>query len=400
MNNNKLSILFLIDRTKINKQNKCPIKCRMTYLKKRKQFSTGYFIEMNFWDSKQQKAKPPNKENNFTNTQLSLIKQQINQAFLYLQVNTDVFDVDDIYLKYKGENTKEQKTLLEVFELHNSKVEKLIGSEYTKSTYVKFVEAKNHIKNFISHKYGKRDILLTSVKSNFLDDFDYYLKSEKQHKQITINKSIQRVRKVIKLALAEGFIKRDPFILYKPKRYSKKVSFLTTQELKALENYKFKQVRLQQVRDMFVFCCYTGLAYQEMANLKHTHLISEFDGNTWIKMVRKKTKGLVSVPLLNQAENILNLYKTETFLLPVISNQKFNSYLKEIAEIVGIEKRLTHHIARKTFATTVLLYNDVPMEIVSELLGHSKISITQDHYAKVVQKNVSIQMQKLKSKLK
>lgn len=397
---NTVKILFVISKSRINKKGLAPIICRLTFNKRRKPFSTGIFISPKNWNSKLQLAKPPNKENEFINTQLSLIKQQINQAFLLLQVNSKVFDVEDIYLQYAGKNVKANKTLLEVFELHNNRMNKLIGVEYTKSTYNKFIEAKNHVSNFIRFQYKKGDILLESINQNFLDDFDFYLKSEKKQKQITINKSIQRVRKIIKLALAKGYLKKDPFILYRPKKYETKVVYLNQEELDKLEQHTFKQARLNQVKDMFVFCCYTGLAYQEMSNLKQEHLIKGFDGAIWIQMMRQKTKSKVSIPLLPTASKIIDKYKDENRLLPIISNQKFNSYLKEIAELIGIEKRLTHHIARKTFATTVLLYNDIPIEIVSELLGHSSISITQRHYAKVVQHKVSSQMNKLSKKLK
>ncbi|MBU2939857.1 site-specific integrase [Lacinutrix sp. C3R15] len=400
MKYNKLSVLFLIDKTKINKQEKCPIKCRITYLKKRRVFSTGLFTVVDCWNSKKQKAIPLNKENENINTQMSLIKQRINQAFLLLQVNNESFDVEDIYLQYVGKNVKANKTLLEVFELHNNRMKKLIGVEYSKSTYNKFTEARNHVLHFIRFQYKKGDMLLESINQNFLDDFDFYLKSEKKQKQITINKSIQRVRKIIKLALAKGYLKKDPFILYKPKKYESKVVYLNQKELDKLENHTFRQARLNQVKDMFIFCCYTGLAYQEMSTLKEEHLIKGFDGGIWIEMMRQKTKSKVSIPLLPRASKILDKYRPEGRLLPVISNQKFNSYLKEIAELVEIDKRLTHHIARKTFATTVLLYNDIPIETVSELLGHSSISITQRHYAKVVQHKVSSQMSKLSKKLK
>lgn len=156
---------------------------------------------------------------------------------------------------------------------------------------------------------------------------------------------------------------------------------------------------MEQVRDMFVFCCYTGLPYQEMSILTQKHIVKKFDGKLWIDMFRQKTKRQFSIPLLPKAISIIEKYQDDKRLLPVVSNQKFNSYLKEIAEIIGIEKKLTHHIARKTFATTVLLYNDVPIEVVSELLGHSKISTTQDHYAKVVQRKVSEQISTLSRKL-
>src|SRR5690606_5317734 len=344
----------------------------------RKNFSTGLFVNPKQWDSKQQKAKSTSEENTFTNAQLGLIKQEINQAFLYLQVQQNEFDVDDIYLKYKGEDIKPSKTLMEVFELHNSRMKKLIGIEYTNSTFSKFIEAKKHIEGFLYYQYKKRNILLEKIELKFSQDFDFYLKTQKNFKQITINKSIQRVRKIIKLALAEGYLTKDPFLLHRPKKVVNKLTYLTSEELALLEKHRFSQTRLQQIADMFIFCCYTGLAYNEMANLQSHHIVKGFDGNSWIKMVRQKTQREVSIPLIPKSANIIEKYQecnNSKYLLPIISNQKFNSYLKEIADIVGINKNLTHHIARKTFATTVLLYNDVPMEIVSELLGHSKITI-------------------------
>lgn len=192
-------------------------------------------------------------------------------------------------------------------------------------------------------------------------------------------------------------------MMYKVRRIKKEVVFLTTEELQKLEDYTFHQSRLETVKDMFVFCCYTGLAYTEMANLEEKHIIKGFDGNNWRKMMREKTQKEVSIPILPKSANIIEKYQNKGKngkLLPILSNQKFNSYLKEIADVVGIEKNLTHHIARKTFATTVLLYNDVPMEIVSELLEHSKMSITQEHYGKIVQSKVSKQMITLGEKLK
>ncbi|MCL6218599.1 site-specific integrase [Zunongwangia pacifica] len=394
-----LHIRFIIALNRTKKNSEAPIFCRITYNKKRKQFSTGVKVHPDYWNNEKQKVLKPEKNESVYNSQLSLIKNKINQAFLLLNVNQENFDVDDIYLQYTGKNIKANKTLLEVFSLHNERMEKLIGIEYTKSTYTKFKEAKNHISRFLKFQYKKNDILLESITPNFLSEFDFYLKSQRNQKQITINKSIQRVRKIIKLSIAQGYLKRDPFILYKPKKHDNIVVYLNHKELQKLEQHTFKQDRLNQVKDMFIFCCYTGLAYQEMASLKEEHLVKGFDGGIWIQMMRQKTKSAVSIPLLPKAAKIIDKYKNEEQLLPIISNQKFNSYLKEIAVVVNIKKRLTHHIARKTFATTVLLYNNIPIEIVSELLGHSSITITQRHYAKVVQQRVSSQMSKLNKKL-
>ncbi|MES2864423.1 MAG: site-specific integrase [Bacteroidota bacterium] len=400
MTTQSIKILFVISATRINKKGLVPLVCRITYLSKRKPFATGLFINPNNWNNATQQAIPIDVEHTQINTKLSLIKQEINQAFLFLQVQKNEFDVDDIYLKYKGEDIKPAKSLMEVFELHNSRMKMLIGKEYTKSTHSKFIEAKQHIEEFLFHTTRKRNIKLDDLSLKFLQDFDFYLKTQNNFKQITINKSIQRLSKIIKLAIAEGFLVTNPFLLYKPKKVINNITYLTPEELFILENHIFSQKRLEQVRDMFVFCCYTGLPYQEMASLEAKHVLKKFDDKLWIDMFRQKTKKQFSLPLLPKAIEILDKYKNDKELLPIISNQKFNSYIKEVAEIIGVEKKLTHHIARKTFATTVLLYNDVPMEIVSELLGHSKISTTQDHYAKVVQKKVSEQIINLTKKIK
>ncbi|WP_308130940.1 site-specific integrase [uncultured Flavobacterium sp.] len=404
MNISNLKILFLISKASINKQGNVSIRCRITFNSVRKIFSTGLSVKSIHWDNKAQEAKPPSDENTFINNQLTLIRNKINQGFLLLQLQGKEFDVEDVYMLYKGESPKEEKTILQVFKEHNEQVEKLIGKDYVRSTHLKFVQASELIKDFIRYRFKKHDFYFKDLELKFVQDYEFYLKTEKNLSQVTANKMIQRFRKMVKIAIGEGYINRDPFILYKVKRTKKEVVFLTTEELYKLKKHTFSQSRLQYVKDMFVFCCYTGLAFNEMSKLEEKHIINGFDGNKWIKIIREKTHKEVSIPLLPEALSIINknqyVSQSENRLFQLISNQKFNSYLKEIAEIVGIEKRLTHHIARKTFATTVLLYNDVPMEIVSELLGHSKMSITQEHYGKVVQKKVSEHMLRLHDKLK
>lgn len=396
----KLSILFLLRRNKINVKNECPIECRITLDKQRKPFSTGIFIDPKSWSSDKQKAFPSNSKNKQINTQLSLIKQDINQAFLFLQVQDKNFSVEDIYRQYKGETIKEEKSIMEIFNLHIAKQEKLIGITTTKVSVAKFYQTKKHVKNFIWWKFRKQDFLLAEMKMSFITEFEYYLKAEKKFEQNTIHKTLQRFKQMIKIAVGLDFLDKDPFLLFKNKRPKKQVVFLTTEELQAIEEHKFATIRLQQVADMFIFCCYTGLAYKEMAGLVRKDIFTGFDGKKWISVFREKTKKIYEIPILHKAEEILKKYQNEEKALPKISNQRFNAYLKEIAEITGIEKNLTHHLARKTFASTILLYNDVPMEIVSELLGHSEMQTTQNHYAKVVRKKVSEQMEKVNSKLK
>ena len=406
MNNNKVSILFLLQKARINKQGKCPIRCRITFLDNRHEFSTGLLINPNTWYSKLQQTKPPNEENSVINNQLSLIKNKINQAFLFLQMRGADFDVTDLYLIYKGEKPKKEKGTLEVYTEYNSKIKILVGKDIELVTYNKYLESFKHLKDFIRFKFNCSDIKLKDVKSNFLDDYDYFLKTQKGKNnqglsQSTINKAIQRFRKTLKFSISEGYLERDPFIMHTAKVVKKNIVFLTNEELRKLENHQFKTPRIQNVKELFVFCCYTGLAFKEMSLLKKSDIITGFDGNLWIIVKRSKTDRDYKVPLLPRAQQVLQLYNVDTsdLLFSKISNQKFNEYLKEIADIVGISKNLTHHIARKTFASTVLLYNDVPMEIVSELLGHSKLSTTQEHYAKVVNSKLSQHIIDLGNKL-
>jgi len=395
----KLNLLFIVSKSRIRKDGKAPLFCRLTYLERRKQFSTGLFINPKNWNNSLQEAGPPNNDSNYINSQLNLIKNQINQVFLYLQINNSEFTVDDIYNKFKGNTPKKELGVLEVYELFNIRIYKLIGRDLKKVTYSKYIESFVHLKSFIKAYFKANDIKLKDLKLNFLNEYEYFLKAQKGLEQSTINKAIQRFRKVVQFALEQEYIDKNPFIGYKAKRLQKEVIYLTDDELKSLENYDFSQTRLQQVKDLFVFCCYTGLAFKEMSNLKTEHIVKGFDGNVWIKMNREKTSKPLMIPLLPKALDMINKYQNEDSLLPIISNQRFNSYLKEIADVVGLKKNLTHHIARKTFASTVLLFNDVPMEIVSELLGHSKISTTQDYYAKIVNKKLSETMKGLSERL-
>lgn len=392
----KLSILFYLQKSKVNKRNKCSLICRITINKKRKQFSTGIFLHKKSWNAKKQISSDSN-----VNDQLDIISSDLKSAYLKVKVSQTQFSVNEVYKEFKGETTKLDYGVLEYYNKILSKKQKLIGKEINQATWNKFLYIANHLKDFLKWKHKSQDVLLVDLKMNFIEDFEYFLKTEKNQKQITANKALQRFKSVIRTAVGEQLIDANPFYGHKPKTVSKKVIYLSQEELQLIESKSISQERLNRVRDCFVFCCYTGLAYKEMANLKKEHLIKGFDNALWIQMTRQKTDKVVSIPLLPKALKIIDKYSLENqeCILPVVSNQRFNSYLKEIAAIVGINKNLTHHMARKTFASTVLLYNDVPMEIVSELLGHSSMKITQSYYGKIVQSKVSEHMGKLIKKL-
>ena len=401
MTTDNFKILFIEGKNRKNKKNQSPLFCRLTLNGNRKQLSTGINIESEHWDTKNQVILKSHKSAILYNSQLDKIKSKINSIYMILQLQENPFSIEDIHGKYLGKELKKSEFILSYYKQYLSKIEKLVGREIKDNTYSKFVYVGNHLEAFLKWKYKKTDYPLKELSLQFLSDFDYYLKTEKKQEQITINKTIQRLRTPIKQAISEGYLDRDPFILHKFKTVRKTVIFLTTEELKTLEEAVLQQKRLSTIQDLFIFCCYTGLAYYEMANLEKQNIQIGFDDINWIQMKREKTQRQISIPILPKAQEIIDKYSSESNrIFPSISNQKFNSYLKEISAITGIEKRLTHHIARKTFASTVLLYNDVPMEIVSELLGHSNMVITQESYGKVVQKKVSEAMLTLTVKLK
>ena len=399
MHHRKLTILFVINQAKANRKGLCPIYCRITISKNRKQFSTGNSINSKDWNSKKQIAESKLIDYIVLNGQLSLIRQKLNNIYFKLQIENVSIKVDDIIDLYFQKPSKKEDSVVSYLKKDLDKLKILIGKDLKQSTWNKFNYAYNDVESFIKFSLTKKDIPLTELNLNFLEQFEYYLKTEKNNKQVTLNKTIQRFRKPIKNAISEGYLERDPFLMYKASRVKKEIIFLNKEELYKLENYSFEQVRLSQVRDLFIFCCYTGLAYNEMINLKIENISIGFDNLEWIQMKREKTNKEIAIPLLPKAKSILVQYSNQDNILPKFSNQKVNSYLKEITAIVGINKNITHHIARKTFASTILLYNDVPMEVVSELLGHANMVITQESYGKIVRKKVSEEMKKLNLKL-
>ena len=401
MTTDNFKILFIEGKNRKNKKNQSPLFCRLTLNGNRKQLSTGINIESEHWDTKNQVILKSHKSAILYNAQLDKIKSKVNSIYMILRLQENPFSIEDIHDKYFGKELKKSEFILSYYKQYLAKIKKLVGLEIKDNTYKKFVYVGNHLEAFLKWKYKKTDYPLEELNLQFLSDFDYYLKTEKKQEQITINKTIQRLRTPIKQAISEGYLDRDPFILHKSKTVRKTVIFLTTEELKTLEEAVLQQKRLSTIQDLFIFCCYTGLAFNEMANLEKQNIQIGFDHINWIQMKREKTQRQISIPILPKAQEIIEKYSTDSNrIFPSISNQKFNSYLKEISAITGIEKRLTHHIARKTFASTVLLYNDVPMEIVSELLGHSNMVITQESYGKVVQKKVSEEMKNLAKRLK
>lgn len=240
----KLKIRFVIALFRIRANNKAPIYCRLTYKQKRRQFATGEFINPNNWLNKHQQAKPPNDVNNNINTQLSLIKSKINRAFLLLQVKELDFDVDDIYNQFLGKSTTSEKTLLDAFDYHINRMQKLVGIDVKQVSVEKYNQSLAHIKIFLKFKYNKKDYLLKDLKLQFLHDFEYYLKTEKKFLPKTVYKTLQRLRRVVRVSVGAEYLVKDPFILHKANKPKPQVVFLSVDELKQLENHNLLLINL------------------------------------------------------------------------------------------------------------------------------------------------------------
>ncbi|MDP3445004.1 MAG: site-specific integrase, partial [Ignavibacteria bacterium] len=297
-----------------------------------------------------------------------------------------------------------QKTLLALFREHNAKCKQLVNIDFAPGTYVKYQSCLNHLEKFVTKKLGKSDVRFQEVTPMFLKDFEVYLKIEGGCCNNSAVKYLSNLKKIVRIAMANGWLKGNPYAGVSFRMDEVDVAYLDEKELKRLMNKKFDIERIEQVKDVYLFCCFTGLAFIDVKSLCKKDLI-EIDGQWWIKKKRSKTKNWFQVPLLEPAVRILEKYEdniiclTSGKLLPVLSNQKMNAYLKEIADLAGINKHLSTHTARHTFATTVTLSNQVSMKVVSKMLGHSSLKMTEK-YARVVDELIEKDMRKVMMKFR
>jgi site-specific recombinase XerD len=305
-------------------------------------------------------------------------------------------------LKGSGENSA--KMTLEVFKEHNEQMDKLSGKSISKSTAKRYWTCYNHVEQFLNEEYKTDDFRMKDIEHQFISKFEYFLKTKRECNHNSALKYVNNFKKIIRIALANQWMDRDPFYNYKVHFENVEREYLNEEEVQKLIDKDLHLDRLKLVRDMFVFSCYTGLAYSDVKKLSNADITKGIDGGKWIRIKRTKTKSLSSIPLLPVAEQIIDRYqdhpevKAGQCILPVLSNQKSNAFLKEIAIMCGITKPLTTHLARHTFATTITLTNGVPIESVSKMLGHKDLRTTQ-HYAKIVDRKISDDMQELRKKL-
>ena len=401
---NTFTVIFHLRNTG-SSGGKLPVYARITINKQRIELSVKQMMNPFDWNEKRGMAKPLNEEYRQFNNYLEQLKSTYFECYREMIIKKKEITTYTFKKAYFGEE-EDEYTLCKLMNYHNIDMRESVSW----GTMKNYFTTQKYLEKFLRERKKAKDINLKNINYQFVTDFEYYLKTYKplDHQKPLRNngvmKHMERFRKMINVALKNEWMEKDPFKAYKLKFVKFERGYLTEFELETLEQKEFKIERLQMVKDLFIFSCYTGLAYIDTVTLTPANIIKGIDGDAWLITQRIKTQTPVKVPLLPKATEIIEKYRNnpkclaEGSLLPQLSNQRLNGYLKEIADLCSIEKNLTFHLARHTFATTLTLSNGVPIESVSKMLGHTKITTTQV-YAKVIERKLSDDMLLLKKKL-
>ena len=396
-NKSTFSILFVAQKGKLKANGKAPILARVTVNGEMVHLATRLDVDPDRWLGKECRTLGKSAEDKYINETLdnyrNVIRNKYNELFFRGEAIT-AMRLKSILTS----RSDEAKRLLVLFDEFNEDYKALIGKETTHKTYTRYLLVRRRLAEFMAAKYKVKDILLTDINTKFINDFYIYLRTvDGKNGHNYHMKMIQRFRTVFKTAKDNGWVQTDPFGGFKISMEETHREHLTIDELGALMSKEMTSERLQRVKDIFVFSCFTGLAYTDVRGLKKSEVVMGNDGRLWIDTRRDKTKVAVYVPLLDIPRAILERYADTTShdrLLSSPANQKVNDYLKEIAAICGIDKNLTFHVARHTFATTVTLENGVALETVQKMLGHKNIRTTQV-YAKMTKRRIGMEMENL-----
>lgn len=401
MSKSTFTILFYARKNQVNRAGKIGIMIRVSVNGESVQFSSKLDIEPELWDATNQKMLGTTKAVREFNALLDDIRMSLRNHYREIEKYETYVTAEKVRNAFLGITVRQQTLLGTTFRRHNEDVQKLVGISKSAATYRKYDRCFRRVEEFIQAKYRVKDIALKEVTHSFLVGFEQYLRTEKQCCQNTAAKFLQTLRMIIIEAKNNGWIFNDPFANYRIRLKKVDRGYLTDEELQRILQKKMPCGRLEQVRDVFIFSCFTGLAYIDVRNLTKENIRTSFDGKLWIMTHRHKTQTSVNVPLLKVPQMLLKKYEgtlPDGRLLPVLSNQKLNSYLKEIADLCGIEKNITFHLARHTFATTMTLAKGVPIETVSKMLGHTNIVTTQI-YARITNDKIGRDMQALAGQL-
>lgn len=398
-----IKVLFYARKSKSNLVGVAPIYLRVTSSGQRFETTTTRIIELSKWSQETGRAIGNSAEAKELNEYLDVLCAKaygIQKKLITLGVDVTM---ESFSKQWRGIKEK-PRMLLEIFQYHNEQVKELIGAQYSKATWKRYDTSLGHTRKFILERYQASDVPITQLKYKFITDYEFWLKTKRKCNHNSTIKYLTNFKKIIHICVKNSWLDRDPFVGFKMTKREVERPYLTEEEMEKISSKTFICERLNQVRDIFLFSCYTGLAYVDTQKLTQNEISTGIDGEKWIFTNRVKTETSSRIPLLPKAIEILERYKNhpqcihKNRLLPLSSNQKTNAYLHEIADLCGINKKMTYHTARHTFATTVTLTNGVPIESVSKMLGHKNLRTTQ-HYAKILDKKVSFDMRMLREKM-
>ena len=395
MERSSFSILFSIRESKARKYGNTPIEVTITINGERCSFSTGKQIKVTSWDKNRQLVKGKDEEATSLNNYLKSVRAKLYEKEAELLDRGFIITAQLLYDAYfdKVECLKE-RSLLSVLEEHNTERKAMVGKTVAPATYWIFEYTGRLLREFILKKYNREDLYLRELNIGFIQGFHSFLLSEKKMGQNSCTKHLKFLKKLLNLAVANSYISYNPVNAYKVEREPVEVDFLDEEELRKIINFDTPIPRFEKARDFFLFGCFTGLSYIDIKTLAPEHFEKDSAGRIWIKKRRIKTGILSRIPLLPIAKLILDKYKGGEKLLPIQDPADINKYLKDIAILCGINKRICFHTSRHTFASTVTLANNISLEVVSKMLGHTNTRMTA-HYAKLIDKCIGEQMDKL-----
>ncbi len=393
-------VLFYVKKGSEKPNGNLPLMCRLTVDGEIKQFSCKMDVPLRLWDVKNNRASGKSVEAQRINRAVDKIRVEVNRRYQELMQMDGYVTAAKLKDAYLGIGVK-QETLLKLFEQHNAEFAKKVGHNRARGTFQRYITVCKHLHEFIPHAYKREDIPLKELNLTFINDFEYFLRTEKKCRTNTVWGYMIVLKHIVAIARNDGRLPFNPFAGYINSPESVDRGYLTKAEIQMLMDAPMKNTYHELVRDLFIFSVFTGLAYSDVKNLTTDNLQTFFDGNLWIITRRKKTNTESNIRLLDVPQKIIEKYKGMTKdnkVFPMPSNTTCNKILKEIGRQCGFKTRLSTHVARHTNATTVLLSNGVPIETVSRLLGHTNIKTTQ-LYAKITAQKISQDMETLSHKL-
>jgi integrase len=399
-----ISVKFFARKDRANAEGLVPVFLRIGIGTQRLNMITKIYVKPEEWSIENGKLKTNNEESKRVNKILEGFKIKAFDYQRELMNEGKDITIENVKSKWYKVSLEKPRMVMDVFKEHNEQMKALVNHEFSPLTLERYETSFRHTLEFMKSKYKIEDIDIKELNYEFIANYEFWLKSVRKCDHNTSIKYLSNFKKIVHICIKNGWITRDPFVGFKMSKREVERPFLVQEELNKIINKKFLMPRMSQVRDIFIFCCYTGLAYADVEKLTREEVTTGIDGEKWIWTSRQKTDSTTRVPLLPPALEILDRHKDDPQcvnkgrLLPVLSNQKMNTYLKEIADACDITKKMTFHTARHTFATTVTLSNGVPIETVSKMLGHRNLKTTQ-HYAKILDLKVSEDMSKLRSRL-